>query len=98
MSDYIKREEVLNKFRPYEDSLDGIDTTFVLAEIEQLPAAPVVEQKHGEWIDTGFFTSDKTPIFECSVCHMEVYDHYIKWHNFCLHCGADMRGKSNVSN
>ncbi len=44
MKEYIEREAVLNKFRPYEDSLDGIDTTFVLAEIEQLPAADVVER------------------------------------------------------
>ena len=49
--------------------------------------------RHGRWVDTGFFTSHKIPIYACSVCFNEVYDNYINCHNYCLHCGAQMDGE-----
>ena len=47
----------------------------------------------GRWIDTGFFTSHKIPIYACSLCFNEVYDSYIDCHKYCLHCGAKMNGE-----
>ena len=91
MKEYIERDLVLNKFRPYEDSLDGIDTTFVLAEIEQLPAADVVERKHGEWETVGVGITERT---RCSNCKSTKGS----WSKppFCNQCGADMRGEKNA--
>ena len=61
-----------------------------MAFIDKEPAADVVEVKHGRWIDTGYHGYSKKPIFQCSECHGEVEDYFIKNHKFCLHCGAKM--------
>lgn len=59
-------------------------------KLDTIPAADVVEVKHGRWIDTGYHGYSKKPIFQCSECHGEVEDYFIKNHKFCLHCGAKM--------
>ena len=54
---------------------------------EVVEYAPVV---HARWIETGYYSSSKNPIYICSACHKEVEDRYIKNHESCLHCGAKM--------
>ena len=102
MADLIDREKLMpildahiaDMREKYGDNrLCNMAISLVQNQRDFISTVPSVdaERPKGEWVDTGFFTSNKTPIFECSVCHKEVYDYYIKCHNFCLHCGADMR-------
>ena len=65
-----------------------------LGEYEKLcePLRDVVEVKHGEWIpyesETGVYGHVRC---YCSLCgHVSQYQE-----NFCMACGADMRGKED---
>ena len=87
MSQYIKISDALRIVDLHYGPCSGY------SEIKRLPAEDVEPVVHGRWLDTGFFNSYKTPIYECSVCHKEVYDYYINCHKYCLHCGARMDGE-----
>lgn len=55
--------------------------------IEQIPAADVVEVKHGEWKDLS------SAEWQCSECNYKVE----RWNNtpYCPNCGARMDGDIN---
>lgn len=88
MSDYIKRETILNHYKKCSFAM----VKAVIAYIENLPAADVVPVKHGTWEKTNM-----DGFLRCSACH----DCYIeeiwldgereRW-NFCPHCGTKMDG------
>jgi len=65
-----------------DDRADEVDS--VIKAIAEMPAADVVEVKHGEWVGYNFD-------FYCSNCNRY---HTVR-SNFCPHCGADMRGEQN---
>lgn len=48
--------------------------------------APTVKRPQGRWIDTGHMEEYWAEEYQCPICGEK--DH---WHNFCPHCGADMR-------
>ena len=52
------------------------------------------ERKTGMWIAR----EGKDDCFECSECHAVIEGNEVYWRNnyFCYHCGADMRGDSDV--
>ena len=60
---------------------------------EALPAADVVEVKHGEW------KNNKNDYPECTNCgYMPMYDHSIDdiyYSPYCPNCGAKMDGEHN---
>ena len=68
----------------------GHDAVEILSEIYALESVDVAPVRHGKWIETGYYSCFKNPIYLCSACHKEVEDRYIKNHEFCLHCGAKM--------
>ena len=55
---------------------------YVIEEIEDAPAADVVEVKHGDWWGIG-------NMLMCTVCHKEFYEPT----NYCPNCGAKMDGE-----
>ena len=74
-----------------QEFIDAIEVA--IANLGDMPTIDAEPVRHGWWVDTGFFTSSKIPIYACSVCFNEVYDNYINCHNYCLHCGAQMDGE-----
>ena len=63
-------------------------------DLEKLPAADVVEVKHGEWVEGAEHFTNGFYEAECSVC-----GNYIRWNegnsgewNYCPNCGAKMDG------
>ena len=65
-----------------EESIDALKTN-----IEQIPAADVVEVVHGEWKDLS------SAGWQCSECNYKVE----RWNNtpYCPNCGTKMDGDIN---
>lgn len=82
MSDYIKREDVIEVFEKCSMEDDKLFLVIVRALVNSIPAVDVAEVKHGKW--------DRNPIaIVCSECGkafglVEVFAHY------CPSCGAKM--------
>ena len=110
MADYIERQSAVNRFEQLKEQADTMrDKLYldgVLSVIDALPAANVREDVQGEW--EWFDEEHGTPIdgwdrewgWRCSCCKYTLNDEYddpdsSPKFNFCPHCGADMRGKSN---
>lgn len=103
-TEYIKREDALGAFkRAYMIPGQGtareiyakqIENTY--RHIESIPAADVVERKHGEWIkaDDGFDES-----WVCSECmeeYVSVDADFIDYAHYCPNCGAQMVSADDV--
>ena len=105
MPEYIKKEAVINFIEnglnnPDKTKSFGHDAIEIMAEVQYMPAADVVEVRHGEWIETqeplGWRDVD---CIECSVCHeswimdedSSIDDYECMWHH-CPNCGARMDG------
>lgn len=93
--DYVKRSDVHKAFQP--KYAPAINKTFA-AMIDSVPAADVVEVRHGRWIK-----DDETGEPICSVCHSgkptravcsSVIEHKLNNHEirYCYYCGAKMDG------
>lgn len=72
--------------------------------IETVPSAQP-ERKKGKWIERNPRNSPDCRLIECSECGNAYivgyninYDDWIDGRNFCMKCGADLRGGSNVKN
>ncbi len=86
MKEYIERAEAINAIRQYQYPY-GVE--FLLANI---PAADVVEVRHGRWLTTDAYPHH----LYCSVCY-KTYAKNAKWvneldlpTNYCPNCGARM--------
>ena len=77
MKEYIERPEAINAIRQYQYPY-GVE--FLLANI---PAADVVEVRHGRWKNGGNGVYDT-----CSACEKEIYLAIPM--NYCPECGARM--------
>ena len=73
----------------------------IYAAIEALPSAQT-ERKKGKWIERNPRNSPDCRLIECSECgnayivgYSINYDDWIDGRNFCMKCGADLRGGSN---
>lgn len=69
--------------------------------IKALPSAQT-ERKKGKWIERNPLNSPDCRLIECSECGNAYivgyninYDNWIDGRNFCMKCGADLRGGSN---
>lgn len=58
------------------------------------PLVEIEERKVGKWIDDCGFIDKSYRKYECFNCGESVYEkpYQIKYHKYCLHCGAEMRG------
>ena len=72
--------------------------------IKALPSAQP-ERKKGKWIERNPQNSPDCRLIECSECGNAYivgyninYDDWIDGRNFCMKCGADLRGGSNGKN
>ena len=100
MNDYIKREDAISMLDSIFPSNYSIDACRNM--MYRVPAADVVEQKHGWWMPStvvipvrntdGTYSNFGTLV--CSSCNNPVA--LIVWDNFCPNCGAKMQ--SNTSN
>ena len=101
MSDYISREDALGAFRrvymiPGRGTAKEIYTKQIentYKDIESIPAADVVERKHGKWIRENLASTSGGvyPVVHCSECNIVGY-----WEpKYCPNCGARMDGDTN---
>ena len=94
MSDYIKRDDAIKEAIEAVDEWDGGYVTsrseMISIYLNDIPAADVRENVHGEWIDVDGH-------WECSVCrHPRFHDLFLGVDaSYCGCCGADMRGAEN---
>lgn len=97
MTEYIERAAV-EKFiedglnNPDKNKAFGHDAIEIMAEIHYMPAADVVEVRHGRWLTTDAYPHH----LYCSVCY-KTYAKNAKWvneldlpTNYCPNCGARM--------
>ena len=97
MKEYIERAAV-EKFiedglnNPDKNKAFGHDAIEIMAEIHYMPAADVVEVRHGRWMTTDAYPHH----LYCSVCY-KTYAKNAKWvneldlpTNYCPNCGARM--------
>ena len=97
MAEYIERAAV-EKFiedglnNPDKNKAFGHDAIEIMAEIHYMPAADVVEVRHGRWLTTDAYPHH----LYCSVCY-KTYAKNAKWvneldlpTNYCPNCGARM--------
>lgn len=90
MTEYIERDAALKKQRW---SFHTDENVVFVSDIAAIPAADVMQVRHGRWDDVGDFE-------QCSVCHgthlKEVQTYYGKaiWLKmaYCPNCGAKMDG------
>lgn len=90
MDEYIKRQLAILTIQKYgvgcfdpDEFYPEQSERFVISKLNNIPAADVVEVRHGWWIDTG--SGQK-----CSVCG-EFQPGYDNYRNFCSNCGANMQ-------
>ena len=102
MSEYIKREDALEKLQVLWDEIHdlygwgidpdckvGIDES--MRVVSSVPSADVGPVKHGEWEDTNLKNGDIG--WRCSVCGFGV--RRLNANHYCPNCGARMDGKSD---
>ena len=87
MSKYINADELCEKVESVGISSVEIDIrNDILDIIDNMP--PADEVKHGEWIENDNGT------YSCSLCQSWIPKEQYYYARYCLHCGADMRGKA----
>ena len=85
----IEREAARNIFTPPLRDPESLDFwEWLQSEIDSIPAADVVEVRHGQWIAVTLGD------MRCSCCGgvYGVCGGLMGDYNFCPNCGADMRG------
>lgn len=87
MAKYINADKMLEE---YEHGI--YDTTDLAEMLYYMPAADVVEVRHGYWVDDYYDQMDggAYPITVCSVCETPN-----PVSNYCPNCGAKMDGEQN---
>lgn len=86
--EYIPREALT--MLAYKSGDYGHPAVVDLEDIADIPAADVVEVKHGRWVDNGI---PESMLSKCSVCDYSCGAYSF---NYCPNCGAKMDGKSCV--
>ena len=100
--EYVGREEVIKILEHYDlssGSTLGYHSGAIecaISEIEMLPAADVVEVRHGRWIQPHWKNSNYC--CNCSECGREAMHADYQWdknsiYPLCPHCGAIMDKK-----
>ena len=95
MDEYITKEQVIEWFRPYGHTDEGIPYYWLVTDIREMKAADVAPVVHGRWMHEE--TEGGFPTWKCSQCgHGTNYDpNGIDL--YCYHCGAKMdEGSDNA--
>lgn len=98
--DYVKRSDVHKAFQP--KYAPAINRTFA-AMIDAIPAADVVEVRHGRWEFTQDVDMPWCTKAVCTSCGVPVADNidlsqsfgrkrFIRYNRYCPDCGAKMDG------
>ena len=90
MSDLIDRQAAIDALNNIEIPRNASWYQYyqqALTAVDKLPPAQP-ERIKGRWIYHPEWANDGECGYECSVCHMGSDIDY----NFCMRCGADMRG------
>lgn len=79
-----------------DEAIEILKAMFFLDEIKQKAlqmAIEALERKHGEWID---YEDAENSIYGHVTCRCSVCGHVSQYkENYCMHCGADMRGDTD---
>lgn len=89
MSDYIKREDAIEKLESDIDKFDHVPQrvrSFFRLGLESVPSADVVEIRHGHWNFQGLVDDIYAHGASCSVCGEYSEDNGY----YCSCCGAKM--------
>lgn len=100
MDDLISRAAAIDDLHG-KDPSQIWDTADIEVWVNALPSAQP-ERKKGNWIERNPQNSPDCRLIECSECgnayivgYSINYDDWIDGRNFCMKCGADLRGGSN---
>lgn len=89
MSDLINRQDLVDvlqeRYKLYDWDDGGAEKAEVGAIIREIFKFPSA-QRNGHWI-----LHQDSRTWECSECHK----YQVIWSNYCMHCGADMRGEDD---
>lgn len=94
MAEYIEREKFKNILESKAEMAFGTSKAFfysVVKMLELIPAADVVEVKHGEWITPTKIKGMNIAVPHCSLCGNVPCDKAL----YCPYCGAKMDGKGD---
>lgn len=83
MKEYIERAAAIEAIRKYQYPY-GVE--FLLANI---PAAEVVEVRHGRW-EKHPQSNEDDPVYTCSLCKLNVSGFEKRWIKYCPNCGVRM--------
>lgn len=87
MAEYVTKEQVVEWFRPYGHTDEGIPYYGLVTDIREMKAADVAPVVHGKW---NIMEGTKTRQV-CSLCRWDVPE-YGKFYAYCPNCGAKMDG------
>lgn len=90
LTDYIERKRLLREAETCRETTDAF-----IELVEAQPAADVRLVVRGRWITVGK-QGGKT-VKACSVCNHGATSTLAMVSNFCMNCGADMRGVDSDS-
>lgn len=101
MAEYIEREAALGVLCEYCPCDPGCnkDKCYEHSRIREMPAADVVEVRHGEWVGEMNMRLNLPQLsayddWHCSECDWVYPERHIsRLSNYCPNCGAKMDGK-----
>ena len=85
MSKYVNAADAAEKIAEKH----GIRIADLCDTFGDIPAADVVEVRHGRWIEQEKYTFGV--MYDCSICDNRILDNGHSW-NYCPNCGAKMDG------
>lgn len=100
MSDYIKRDEAVEKLRHLRDKCGNEEMAFALnwgaSLVQKMFGADVRENKHGEWIKLDMHRGMEQ--YKCSSCGESCYVPECMgepMYAYCPNCGAQILGEND---
>lgn len=94
MNDYISRQAAIDGLKEYFSDEERTETEYgaywhhihVLQFLEDIPPADVRPVVRGRW------KKNDNGTYSCERCHSWIPEEQRHYANWCLYCGADMRG------
>ena len=100
MDEYIRRENAIEWFMPYEHVGESIDADVVISDIKGMKAADVAPVRHARWVKIYENGEPKVEQHQvgvfCSKCMNMPKDRFTE-SDYCPNCGAKMDGELKES-